>query len=91
MWKYHQKVQHKKVLNGSNEIFDNLSLIEKRIQDLEKRLDELEDTIDVLSDPEAIKEIKDALEDLRAGRFEIYDDVNAYMAELGSSPWNTAL
>ena len=80
-----------KVLNWASEIVYGLSLIEKRIQELEKRVDELEETIEILSDPETIKEIKKALKDLKAGRFKLYDDIDVYMAELGSSPWNITL
>lgn len=61
------------------------SKIVERFQRLEKRIEELEETVEILSDPGTMKDIREALDDLKAGRVRVYEDIDVYMTELGSS------
>ena len=60
------------------------SRLEERFQKLEKRIEELEETIEILSDPETMRDIREALDDLKRGRVKVYEDIDSYMDELGA-------
>jgi len=38
--------------------------------------------MEILGDPKTLEDIRRGLEDFKAGRFKVYDDVDEYMAEL---------
>jgi len=59
-----------------------LALLKERVERLEKRVDELEENLEVLGDPKMLEDIQRGLDDLKAGRFKVYEDVDEYMADL---------
>jgi len=45
-------------------------------------VDELEENLEVLGDPKMLEDIQRGLDDLKAGRFKVYENVDEYMADL---------
>ena len=60
------------------------SRLEERFQKLEKRLEDLEETVEILGDPDTMRDIREALDDIKTGRVKVYEDIHTYKAELGS-------
>ncbi len=55
-----------------------------QIRKIESRLSSLEETVGILADKELLKSIKKSLDDIKAGRYTEYKDLEELKAELES-------
>ncbi len=61
-----------------------MTVSEAQIRKIERRLSSLEETVEILADKKLLKSIRKSLDDIRAGRYTEYKDLEELKAELES-------
>ncbi len=61
-----------------------MTVTEAKIRKIERRLSSLEETVEILADKKLLKSIRESLEDIKAGRYTEYENLEDLKADTES-------